>query len=423
MQSGDFLLTNSSLIWVHFPPRFVDGHEDVKLKVTHGDDFTLNCETTENPKGFINWYFTADGLDAKRNFRSSASVLTIERMDETKQGKYECFIENTIGRVRRSFEVADYPKRNCYLALPINPSNHFESFTGPPKILMDKDVIIVNETDPIDLICESFNSLPIKNFSWFNENSNHYERLVIKDEKNDVFKSILRINEIDESDNGSFECYLANEAGEDKITFELLVQTLPKIDAIVMKANDIEKDVDKEVNVLENNEATLECITDGFPTPDVRWFKDQEELKLGGNESVFRINKIRENDAGIYQCIATNILGSVTKIISLKVHVPPKTDSLEEITRKILDNTILSLSCEIKGNPSPQTAWNINGKSTNGMDRIHVSDRKVLTLQNVHITDSGIYSCTGFNEYGNVSIKYNVEVISKYLGNKQIGFH
>lgn len=283
---------------------------------------------------------------------------------------------------------------------------------GPPKILLDKDVIIVNETDSIDLLCESFNSLPIKNYSWYNENSNHYERLVIIDEKNDVFKSILRISEIDESDNGSFDCYLSNEAGEDKITFELLVQTIPRIDAIVIKLNDIESDIEHEGSVLENDEVILDCITDGYPIPSIRWFKDQEEFNNESNETTLKIGKALEDDAGDYRCLATNILGNVMKAIHLKVNVPPKTNSLKEVSRQVLQNSTISLSCEIHGSPKPQIKWNVNGKSIAGLDRIRETNN-TLTRQNVQLTDSGIYSCTGINEFGIISINHNVVVISK----------
>lgn len=36
--------------------------------------------------------------------------MTIENMNEAKQGKYDCEIENFIGKVGRSFEVSDHPK-------------------------------------------------------------------------------------------------------------------------------------------------------------------------------------------------------------------------------------------------------------------------------------------------------------------------
>lgn len=415
VQSGDFLLTNSSLVLVQYPPKFVDERESIKLKVTHGDDFMLNCQTFENPEGSVTWFYTANGSKLRKNIQNNHRILQIDQMDESKQGEYECFVENTIGRVSRSFKVADYPKRKLFSSFGFSIIfNHFNLITGPPKILMDRDVIIVNETDAIDLVCESFNSLPINNFSWFNENSNHYERFVIKDEKNDVFKSVLRINEIDESDNGSFECILANEAGEDKFSFELLVQTVPKIDAIMMKKTGFEEEVENEVSVIVNDDVTIDCITDGFPTPDIRWFKDQDEIMNESNGTAFRIHQVQEDEDGKYQCLATNILGSTTKVISLTVNVPPKTASLDTTTKTVLENNNLSLICDVYAKPAPQINWTINGKPVEGMNRITISkDRKMLTRHNVILTDSGTFTCTGINGFGNVSINYNVLVTSK----------
>lgn len=278
---------------------------------------------------------------------------------------------------------------------------------------MDKDVIIVNETDPIDLICESFNSLPIKNFSWFNENSNNYEQLVIRDQESDVFKTILRITEIDESDNGSFECYLANEPGEDKVNFELLVQTTPKIDAIMIKVNEIESEVEDEVEVLENEEVAFDCLTDGFPTPMVKWFKNQDELEIAENETDFKIQKVNDGDVGNYQCLVVNLLGVASKTFKLIVNVPPKTDRIKENLRRVHEDSELSLECDIHGSPAPQIAWTFNGQPAKGKERILESnDQKLLTRQNVRVTDSGIYSCMGVNAFGSVTMMYMVTVNS-----------
>ena len=111
VQSGDFLLTNSSMIFVQYPPKLVDERESIKLKITHGDGFMLNCETIENPEGFITWFYTNDITKLRKNVLNNQRFLKIEKMDESKQGEYECSVENSIGLISRSFKVADYPKR------------------------------------------------------------------------------------------------------------------------------------------------------------------------------------------------------------------------------------------------------------------------------------------------------------------------
>lgn len=281
---------------------------------------------------------------------------------------------------------------------------------GSPKIIMERDVIIVNETDTIDLICESFNSLPMTNFNWINENENSYQIIVEKDDRKDVFKTILRIDIIDESDNGSFECYLKNDAGEDRKAIELLVQTAPQIDTIQIKANEIENRVESNAIVVENDSITIDCIVDGFPSPKITWYKDQEELFSNRNESSLIFPNILENDTGQYQCLATNILGIASKNFHMRVNVPPKAQSSKENMLKVLEGDEVTIHCKIYGNPPPTISWFENDKPFDNVSQ----DQKILTFEAL-LTKSGIYSCLGVNDLGSVLINFTVLVLGKLM--------
>lgn len=248
------------------------------------------------------------------------------------------------------------------------------------------------------------------NFSWFNENSNNYQKFVERDEKKNVFKTILRIVDIDESDNGSFECYLANEAGDDKMSIELLVQTAPKVDSIMLKANDVEIEVESDASVLENDFISIDCVVDGFPTPDIIWYKDQEELTVERNETSLTFQNILERDAGHYQCLATNILGMTTKSFKLKVNVPPKTQSSNGLLLKVREGENVTLNCQIQANPPPTISWFENDKPLAKSNLI--KDHDTLSFK-AHLTDSGVYSCLGVNGFGSLQINFTVLVIGK----------
>lgn len=280
---------------------------------------------------------------------------------------------------------------------------------GSPKIQIDRDIIIVNETDSIDLNCESLDSLPMTNFSWYNENSNNYERFVVQDEVNDVFQNVLRIGNIDESDNGSFECYLVNEKGSDKKSFELLVQTAAKIDSIILKTRDVEKDFEGETTVLENDEVIIQCVVDGFPTPDIKWFKNQVEIET--NDTSLPFKKVLETDSGNYHCLATNILAMTTKSFRLNVQTLPKTKSSRENIVKVFENEKVELTCDVEGNPKPKLSWLVNEKPLSKRMKL-TKDIKTLSFE-AQLTDSGIYSCSAYNAFGNISIHFTVLVFGE----------
>ena len=109
---GDFLITSDSFISVNFPPTFIDKEESktFALKITHGSDVDLQCQTEENPQGDISWFFTPKNGDGRRNIEHAEKTLKLEWMTEDKEGEYDCQVENSLGRVKRSFTVVDIPK-------------------------------------------------------------------------------------------------------------------------------------------------------------------------------------------------------------------------------------------------------------------------------------------------------------------------
>jgi Immunoglobulin domain/Immunoglobulin I-set domain len=284
-------------------------------------------------------------------------------------------------------------------------------FVGPPKILSDKDVIIVNETDSIDLVCETFNALPMTNFSWLNDNANHYERVEIKDEVSDSFKYVLRINDVDESDSGSFECLLENSLGHDRIILELLVQTSPKIDSVVMKSSQVEGEVEDEITVIEDDKLKFECIVDGYPTPEVTWYKGQDEIESSSNDSSLVIEKAAEEHAGWYQCLAINVLGHVAKSFKMKVNFPPKRLESQNNVLKVVEGEGVSLICSLTSNPPPVISWSMNGRSLESDEKVNISaDHRTLSFIPT-ITDSGVYSCQAENVLGKGNSDFTLVVL------------
>ncbi|VDP99791.1 unnamed protein product [Trichobilharzia regenti] len=70
--------------------------------------------------------------------------------------------------------------------------------------------------------------------------------------------------------------------------------------------------------IQEGGSVKLTCSVDGFPTPEIKWFKNGKELKKGdGNYEIqhmlgitsLEIYSCSENDSGRYSCKATNSRG------------------------------------------------------------------------------------------------------------------
>ena len=77
-----------------------------------------------------------------------------------------------------------------------------------------------------------------------------------------------------------------------------------------------------EVTVVEGNVLYLLCEVEGNPTPLVTWKKQGKLLQSSFNETNFIIHDAKNTDAGIYECKASNSVGTVT--YKLEVTIKPK---------------------------------------------------------------------------------------------------
>ena len=64
----------------------------------------------------------------------------------------------------------------------------------------------------------------------------------------------------------------------------------------------------------------LQCQALGFPQPQYRWLKDGDFISGFSSEHFYKIQSVEREDAGSYQCIAKNSVGSIlSEIIPLSV--------------------------------------------------------------------------------------------------------
>uniref|UniRef100_U3IGW5 receptor protein-tyrosine kinase n=1 Tax=Anas platyrhynchos platyrhynchos TaxID=8840 RepID=U3IGW5_ANAPP len=94
--------------------------------------------------------------------------------------------------------------------------------------------------------------------------------------------------------------------------------------------------MDQTVNT--SNSAMLECQVHGIPEPQITWLKNHEEIHqesgiiLGPGSRMLFIERVKEEDEGLYQCIATNLRGSVESSAYVTVQGTPERSNLELIT-------------------------------------------------------------------------------------------
>ena len=83
-----------------------------------------------------------------------------------------------------------------------------------------------------------------------------------------------------------------------------------------------------EFTVIKDNPVQLPCEVIGVPPPTVSWYQGDDELEESDNyvflpNGAFRINRVQEEHSGVYQCLAVNIAGNDTKLVTLTVQGKP----------------------------------------------------------------------------------------------------
>jgi Immunoglobulin domain len=79
--------------------------------------------------------------------------------------------------------------------------------------------------------------------------------------------------------------------------------------------------------IEEGGDVQLKCSAKGFPTPTIQWLQNGESVNrdphINTQGGVLNITLLEKRHAGIFQCFATNSLGSAYGLAMLQVM--PKT--------------------------------------------------------------------------------------------------
>jgi peroxidase len=105
----------------------------------------------------------------------------------------------------------------------------------------------------------------------------------------------------------------------------------------------------------------LKCDAVGVPEPSYFWTKDGQTLKftnriyLASDNKTLNIDHIKESDAGTFECIAENSLGSDEAAAQIEVtnsHGPPSI-IFEPYDLEAIPGTTIELPCGAEGDSPP----------------------------------------------------------------------
>nr|XP_050859794.1 fasciclin-2 isoform X6 [Vespula vulgaris] len=223
----------------------------------------------------------------------------------------------------------------------------------------------------------------------------------------------LKIKNVQESDDGIYTCRASvpttGELRERPIRVEVHVRP-------------IIEERPTPVDVIEGENENIECKAKGKPPPKFTWVKSLTKQNLS-NADRFTVNPdtgdltivtVNREDAGEYQCTATNAAGSATSNIVVNVIVKPKIMEFPNVT--VIQGNEVDVRCKAFGRPPPKVtlrkhtaekAYVVGTQADDGRiilinqpDEVTGETVGTLNIRDVLRSYDGLYECVAENAGG-----------------------
>lgn len=101
---------------------------------------------------------------------------------------------------------------------------------------------------------------------------------------------------------GNYTCIASNDVGVIQTSVD--VRILP---VFTLSPPD-------SLEIVEMQIVFLDCQAEGYPSPTIKWFRDGAEIQSEGRYKIFsngtlQLQEARQDDAGIYECVAGSSAG------------------------------------------------------------------------------------------------------------------
>ncbi|KRF79711.1 cell adhesion molecule Dscam1 isoform X4 [Drosophila virilis] len=269
---------------------------------------------------------------------------------------------------------------------------------GPRLTSGDESRILkVNMEQSATLLCPA-QAYPVPFFRWYKfiEGTTRKQAVVLNDRVKQVSGTLI-IKDAVVEDSGKYLCVVNNSVGGESVETVLTV-TAP-----------LSAKIDPPTQTIDfGRPAVFTCQYTGNPIKTVSWMKDGKAI--GHSEPVLRIESVKKEDKGMYQCFVRNDQESAEASAELKLggrfDPPVIRQAFQEETME--PGPSVFLKCVAGGNPTPEISWELDGKKIANNDRYQVGQYvtvngdvvSYLNITSVHANDGGLYKCIAKSKVG-----------------------
>uniref|UniRef100_A0A1B0DQ85 Ig-like domain-containing protein n=1 Tax=Phlebotomus papatasi TaxID=29031 RepID=A0A1B0DQ85_PHLPP len=268
----------------------------------------------------------------------------------------------------------------------------------PPKLSGDRlQEVKVHKNFSISLLCLG-QSYPVPSFRWYKfiEGTTRKQAVVLNERVKQVSGTLI-IKDAVVEDSGKYLCVVNNSVGGESVETVLTV-TAP-----------LSAKIDPPSQTIDfGRPAVFTCHFSGNPIKTISWMKDGKSI--GHSDAILRIESVKKEDKGMYQCFIRNDQESAEASAELKLggrFDPP-------VIRQAFTDQVLHpgpsmfLRCVAGGNPTPEISWELDEKKIVNNDRFQVGQYvtvngdvvSYLNITSIHANDGGLYKCIASSKVG-----------------------
>uniref|UniRef100_A0A6P7F6S0 Protein sidekick n=1 Tax=Diabrotica virgifera virgifera TaxID=50390 RepID=A0A6P7F6S0_DIAVI len=407
-------------------PEIIVGPRDLKI-VKGTPQSSIDCIANARPLYELETLWSKDGIPIEstgilHSFNDIWNrTLILTSVNTTYSGQYECQVNLRSG----GFPTAV-------------ASAQIEVLEKPRFLNVAKPETLGEYASSLSLPCDVL-GIPKPNVTWYRNS----EELDLSDKRYEVQEdNSLLIKKLLISDNGMYQCFARNEAGESSLSSWLKVKKLRKVRSLAAKIVRLRSSGERHnkksfryiapssqpimefgptnMTVLDGKDATLTCRAVGAPIPNTTWVHNGEkEVATSSRVQILDtgdllIAAVKEIDAGQYTCIRSNEAGEVRGSAYLQVLVRTQIVQPPVDTRVLLGQTA-TLQCKISSDPTVpyQLDWFRDKQliSPRGSQRIRILSDGTLEIEAVRASDVGFYTCSVLSPGGNETRSAKLSVI------------
>ncbi|XP_046811447.1 muscle M-line assembly protein unc-89 isoform X4 [Lucilia cuprina] len=382
-------------------PEFI---EELRAILTQQGTVSLECKVVGVPTPQLRWF-----KDSKEIKAGDVFALTANADDPTSLGTYTCEAVNCVGKAYSSSKLHVVGRGSREGSL--KPADSATNTAPPPIFTNELKNASVRIGDTIILGCQVAVPPWPQSVVWYNKNG--------RVESGDRYKYIedglgvymIEVKPSEACDEGEWKCVVTNEESCVGISSCVVDMEIPKN---YRKPRFMES---LRAVLTEEGLVSFECKVVGFPTPQLKWFKDGQELKPG---DVYQLTGT--NSLGTYCCIAKNCMGETSSIAVLTVEdiqnqlndeerltfatstsQPPKfLMGLKSEETKI--NEPYQFTVKVEATPDPLLSWFRDELPIESNDRYNhyrgEENNWHLDIRNLEFIDQAEWKCVAVNDFG-----------------------